>query len=70
MSIQTCTKHQQWINGHNDEMIVVYQANVISFQPCPLCSANSEIEQLKQDIEDLTAERDSLQAQVSDDEEK
>ena len=49
MSNQTCTEH--------GNTVVVYQGDYRSSR-CPLCAAETELDDLKQKIEDLEAERD------------
>jgi cell division protein FtsB len=55
MSTQTCTEH--------GEDVVVFQG--VRNSLCPLCEANTTIEDLKQKVEDLEGERDSLDSEIA-----
>jgi hypothetical protein len=57
MSNQACTEH--------GNTVVVYPSDYRS-ERCPLCVAEAEIDDLKQQVEDLEAERDSLASEVDD----
>ncbi len=53
-ALNTCINHQ------NGRAVVIHQGN----GACPLCTAEATIEDLKQQVEDLEGERDSLQLEV------
>ena len=56
MSTQTCTSHTTDYRMQYDEVVVVYQVNVPRLQPCPLCVAIKERDELRQEVEELKNE--------------
>jgi peptidoglycan hydrolase CwlO-like protein len=58
-SLVTCEQH-------GDEVVVVYNNNHSRSMNCPLCEAEAKVQDLQNQLGDVTDERDDLQKQVDD----